>query len=70
MQTLCQEHNVPLAAAALQFSMREERIASTVVGITEPERIEQTLELAECAIPKALWEKLEPLINEGGSGIL
>jgi D-threo-aldose 1-dehydrogenase len=70
MKTLCQEHNVPLPAAALQFSMREERIASTIVGITEPERIEQTLELAEWAIPKALWEKLEPLINEGGSGIL
>jgi D-threo-aldose 1-dehydrogenase len=70
MKTLCQEHNVPLPAAALQFSMREERIASTIVGITEPERIEQTLELAEWAIPKALWEELDPLTNEGGSGIL
>jgi D-threo-aldose 1-dehydrogenase len=70
MQSLCQEHNVPLSAAALQFSMREERIASTIVGITEPDRIEQTLELAECAVPKALWEELEPLINEGKSGIL
>jgi D-threo-aldose 1-dehydrogenase len=70
MQSLCQEHNVPLSAAALQFSTREERIASTIVGITEPDRIEQTLELAECAVPKALWEELEPLINEGKSGIL
>jgi D-threo-aldose 1-dehydrogenase len=70
MQTLCQERDVPLAAAALQFSIRDERIASTIVGITEPERIDETLELAEWALPKALWEELEPLINEGGTSIL
>jgi D-threo-aldose 1-dehydrogenase len=70
MQALCQAYKVPLAAAALQFSMRDERIASTIVGITEPERIEQTLQLAEFAIPKALWEEVEPLINQGGSGVL
>jgi D-threo-aldose 1-dehydrogenase len=65
MQALCREHNVPLAAAALQFSTRDERVASTIVGITEPERIEQTLQLADWTIPKALWEELEPLINQG-----
>jgi D-threo-aldose 1-dehydrogenase len=69
MKTICQEHSVPLPAAALQFSMREERIASTIVGITEPERIEQTFELADWAIPKALWEELEPAINEGKTNV-
>jgi len=55
---ICQEFQVPMAAAALQFSMRDERVTSTVVGVTKPERIAQTLELASFPIPDALWEAL------------
>lgn len=42
----CAGYGVPLAAAALQFSTREPRIASTIVGITRPERVEEMLALA------------------------
>jgi len=56
---ICQEFNVPLAAAALQFSMRDPRITSTVVGMTKPERVTQTLELARYPIPSELWSALE-----------
>ena len=69
MQRICASYNVPLAAAALQFSLRENRIASTIVGITEPERVEQTLRLAEWSIPENLWEDLEPLAVVGKNGI-
>ncbi len=44
------------AAAALQFSLRESRITSTIVGISEPERVEQTLRLAEWSIPRLLFD--------------
>ncbi len=70
MQAICASYDVPLAAAALQFSMRESRITSTIVGITEPERVEQTLRLAEWPIPDKLWEELEPVAEVGRSGIL
>jgi D-threo-aldose 1-dehydrogenase len=70
MQAICASYDVPLAAAALQFSMRESRITSTIVGITEPERVEQTLRLAELPIPDKLWEELEPVAKVGRSGIL
>jgi D-threo-aldose 1-dehydrogenase len=70
MQAICASYDVPLAAAALQFSMRESRITSTIVGITEPERVEQTLRLAEWPIPDKLWEELEPVAKVGRSGIL
>jgi D-threo-aldose 1-dehydrogenase len=69
MQRICASYNVPLAAAALQFSLRENRIASTIVGITEPDRVEQTLRLAEWSIPENLWEDLEPLAVVGKNGI-
>ena len=70
MQLICQSHYVPLAAAALQFSLREKRIVSTIVGITEPERVEQTLQLAAWPIPESVWQDLEPLIVAGKAGVL
>ena len=70
MQRICASYDVPLAAAALQFSLRESRITSTIVGITEPERVEQTLRLAEWPIPEKLWEELAPLTAAGKTGVL
>src|SRR5215207_819150 len=39
MSEVCQEHDVPLAAAALQFSTRDPRMVSTIVGLSCPERV-------------------------------
>jgi D-threo-aldose 1-dehydrogenase len=61
MQEACREFDVPLAAAALQFSMRDPRIVSTIVGITRPERVKQTLDLAVHPIPEELWSRLDSL---------
>lgn len=61
MQEACRQFGVPLAAAALQFSMRDPRVASTIVGMTRPERVGQTLDLAVHPIPDELWEKLDSL---------
>jgi D-threo-aldose 1-dehydrogenase len=61
MEAACQRYDVPLAAAALQFSMRSEVIDSTVVGVSSPQRITQTVELAAEAIPDELWPELEQL---------
>ena len=58
MEAICSRHNIPLAAAALQFSLRDPRIASTIVGMSRPERIQQTLDLANIAIPEACWDEL------------
>jgi D-threo-aldose 1-dehydrogenase len=59
LEALCREHGVPLAAAALQFSMRDSRIVSTIVGVSKPERMQQTIDLARVAIPDELWPKLD-----------
>jgi D-threo-aldose 1-dehydrogenase len=55
LESLCQRHNVPLAAVALQFSLRDPRIASTIVGMSKPERVAETLTLAQTSIPDELW---------------
>ena len=61
MEEVCREFDVPLAAAALQFSLRDPRVASTIVGMSRPERVGQTLELASHPIPEELWSELDPL---------
>jgi D-threo-aldose 1-dehydrogenase len=61
MQEASARAGVPLAAAALQFSMREPRITSTIVGITRPERLEETVKLAQTPIPEELWDELDAL---------
>lgn len=58
LETLCQRHNVPLSAVALQFSLREPRIASTIVGISKPERLQETVRLAQMPLPEQLWEEI------------
>ena len=65
MQETCQEYNVPLAAVALQFSTRDPRVTSTIVGVSRPERVEQTVELATHPIPDELWERLEAVPASG-----
>jgi D-threo-aldose 1-dehydrogenase len=61
MDQACADAGVPLAAAALQFSLRDLRIASTIVGISRPERIEQTVRYAGWDIPDELWGLLQDL---------
>ncbi len=59
LETICQRYNVPLAAAALQFSLRDPRITSTIVGVSRPERLAQTLVLAQLPIPAELWHEID-----------
>ena len=63
LQEACREFDVPLAAAALQFSLKDPRIASTIVGMSRPERVQQTLDLATRPIPGELWERIEALAS-------
>ena len=59
IEEICARHGVPPGAAALQFSMRDPRVASTICGVSKPERVRQTLEWAQFPIPDALWRELQ-----------
>jgi D-threo-aldose 1-dehydrogenase len=66
MQDACYEFDVPLAAVALQFSLKDPRISSTIVGMSRPERVKQTLDLAAHPIPAGLWERIDALASPNG----
>src|SRR5581483_6987031 len=61
IEAICAKHGVPPGAAALQFSLRDPRIASTICGVSKPERVRQTLEWAQFPIPDALWRGLQAI---------
>ena len=52
------KYNIAPGAAALQFSMRDSRVASTIIGMSKPERIAQTISWATLPIPQAAWDEL------------
>jgi D-threo-aldose 1-dehydrogenase len=59
IEAICARYNVPMAAAALQFSMRDPLIDVTIVGMSKPERVQETIDLATTAIPDQLWIELD-----------
>lgn len=61
LEAICQRYDVPLPAVALQYSLHDPRIVSTIVGISKPERVSQTLALSQCEIPDALWDEVTHL---------
>jgi D-threo-aldose 1-dehydrogenase len=66
VESICARHGVPPGAVALQFSMRDPRVASTVIGISKPERIAQTIAWATHPVPEAAWKELLGLPFETG----
>ncbi len=64
IEAICAEHGVAPGAAALQFSMRDPRVTSTIVGVSRPERVRQVLDWAAAPIPPAVRAALEALPYE------
>jgi D-threo-aldose 1-dehydrogenase len=63
MVQICADYDIPLAAPAVQFSLRDPRIVSTIVGMSRPERLQQTLELAAMSIPDEMWARLDEYVG-------
>ena len=61
LEAIAARYHVPLGAAALQFSLRDKRVTSTVCGVTKPERVKETLEWARLPIPETFWQEVASL---------
>jgi D-threo-aldose 1-dehydrogenase len=60
-EKVCKKHNVELGAAALQFSLRDNRITSTICGVTSIESIEKNLAWANTEISDEFWDEISKL---------
>ena len=66
IEEVCRKYNVSLRAAALQFSLRDSRITTTIAGMTSPEQIDQAISDSQVVVPQELWNELDQLaIYEG-----
>jgi D-threo-aldose 1-dehydrogenase len=61
MDKACREHGTDLATAALQHSTMNPALASTVVGISKPARIDQLITALETDLPAGLLDRLREL---------
>ena len=62
MRAVCSRYGIDLATAALQFSLRDPRFATTVVGMSRPSRVEATLTAARQPVDDAIWPELGALL--------
>ena len=61
VEEVAARHRIPLGAIALQFSMRDKRITSTIVGVGQPEEVDGVASWAKWPIPEAVWQELADL---------
>lgn len=59
LQALCLEHDVPLKAAALQFPMQNQAVASVLAGMGNPGEVSENLAMARSEIPQDFWIALK-----------
>jgi D-threo-aldose 1-dehydrogenase len=64
MGEACERAGVTLSAAALQFSTRDSRVVSTIVGGNSPEQVRAALADDAVEIPSELWAELETLVPD------
>ncbi len=59
MQAVCERHCVPLAAAALQFTLHHPIVASVIPGAFHPDHPKRNVESMRVDIPATLWAELK-----------
>ena len=59
MQAVCERHGVPLAAAALQFTLHHPIVASVIPGAFHPDHPHRNVESMRVEIPAELWVELK-----------
>jgi D-threo-aldose 1-dehydrogenase len=59
IEQICLDHNVTLAAAALQFPLAHPAVASVIPGLGNAKRVAKTVQLFNEGIPCAFWQDLK-----------
>jgi D-threo-aldose 1-dehydrogenase len=59
IEDICDEFNVPLAAAALQFPLAHPAVVSVIPGLSSANRVETTVAQMQFNIPTEFWVALQ-----------
>ena len=70
---ICKQHGVSTVAAAIQFSARDSRIDTTIMGAKSPEQIRESAESLAENIPDEIWAEFErevpPKLTDDNRGL-
>ena len=69
IQGLCADYDLPMLAAALQWSARHPQVASTIPGARVPQEAQSSMAAAQLDIPEAFWADLAPLVQHFDTAI-
>ena len=58
IEKICEKFGIEMGAAALQFSLRDSRISTTLCGVSSPESIQKNLVWAQTQIPSEFWDEV------------
>ena len=59
IDAVCQQYEVPLAAAAIQFPLGHPNVASIIPGAVNVAEAERNTDYIKPPIPRALWDELK-----------
>ena len=59
IKSICDDFNIPLKAAALQFGLLHPAVAATIPGARHPTEVSENVEMAGLNIPSELWKELK-----------
>ena len=69
LEEACARHDVPLAAAAIQFPLRNPAVTSILIGARTPEEIAEDVRLLDHPVPEELWSELSLPSPSGTTGV-
>lgn len=58
LKGICEQHGVPLRAAALQFPQRHPAVKSVLIGARSAPEVKDCVEMARLPIPDAVWAEV------------
>lgn len=59
LERVCEQFDVPLAAAALQFPLAHPQVAAVIPGLSDRHQVMQTIALYKTPIPLEFWQELQ-----------
>jgi D-threo-aldose 1-dehydrogenase len=62
MRGVCERWDTDLGSAAVRFSTRDARVATTIVGVSKPARLASTTAASALDRPQEFWDELEALL--------
>lgn len=59
LRHVCDDHNLPLAAAAIRFPIRHPAVTCVVIGAKTSAQLQQNIDWFETELPESLWSDLD-----------